>query len=131
MQPLAAILALLTGAAGWYYLFYSKAAQVLTGIEDEKLNRRRIRLRRAGGGVMVALGVGLYLGFYAADADVSPRLFVVVWAAVMILMAALVLLALIDVRLTLRLRDRQRQRLRLADPTPPQRGSSLDRDRPA
>lgn len=108
MEPLTAILALLTGVAGWFYLFYSRAGQHLTGIEDDRLNRRRIALRRVGGGIMLLLAVGLYVGFNAADPDAHPRAFVLIWVAVLALMAALVTLALIDVKLTLRLRARLR-----------------------
>lgn len=112
MYPLAAILSILTGIAGWFYLFYSKAAAQLSELEDERLNRRRIRLRRMGGGVMLLLAACIYLGFYAADDRDHPWLFVIVWSAVMILMALLVVLALIDVRLTFRLRDQQLKRKR-------------------
>lgn len=113
------LLALLTGVSGWYYLFYSKAAQNLAGVEEDATNRRRVRLRRVGGGVMLALAIALYLGFAAAESDrVQPRLFLAVWSAVMILLATLVLLALIDVWLTVRLRRRRLLR---------NRGSSLDR----
>lgn len=106
----AATLSLLTAAAGWYYLFYSQAAGKLADLEEERLNRRRRNLRRVGGGIMLLLGIGLYLGFAAASADANPRLFVAVWLAVMCLMAGLVVLAMIDLRLTIRLRKRQRLR---------------------
>ena len=122
MNPLATILSVLTGVAGWYYLFYSKAADQLADLEDQRLNRRRIRLRRIGGGVMLGLAVGLYVGFYAADERAHPWLFVIVWSAVMILIAMLVVLALLDVRLTYRLRT---HRLRA------KRGNLLDRDGPS
>src|SRR4051794_41753592 len=49
-SPLPAILALLTGVAGWFYLFFSRAAHRLAGVEDDRLNRRRVRLRPIGGG---------------------------------------------------------------------------------
>jgi cytochrome c oxidase assembly factor CtaG len=104
MLPFTAILSLLSGIAGWYYLFYSRAALRLAGIEQDKLNRRRVLLRRVGGGIMLLLAVGLYLGSYAADERLRPTLFVAVWSAVMILILLLVLLAVIDVRLTYRIR---------------------------
>jgi hypothetical protein len=122
MNPLAAILSILTGVAGWYYLFFSKAADQLADLEDQRLNRRRNRLRRVGGGVMLLLAVGLYVGFYAADDRTNPWLFVIVWSAVMILIVLLVVLALLDVRLTYRLRA---NRLRL------KKGNLLDRDGPS
>jgi UDP-N-acetylmuramyl pentapeptide phosphotransferase/UDP-N-acetylglucosamine-1-phosphate transferase len=123
MSVSSAILALLTGVAGWFYLFYSKAAADLSELEDQAINARRIRLRRVGGGVMVLLAAGLYVGFAATDEPVNPRLFVLVWSAVMILLGLLVLLALIDVRLTVRLRNQRRRR--------GHRGTALDRDGPS
>ena len=107
MRYLPAILSLLTGIAGWFYLFYSKAAHGLAGVEQDVRNRRRIRLRRAGGVVMLLLSLGFYLGFYAADPARHPRSFVGVWLAVFLLLGALVVLALVDVRLTLHLRHRR------------------------
>ena len=120
MSPLPAILALLTGVAGWFYLFYSRAALGLAGIEQERLNRRRIRLRRFGGLVMLLLAVGFYLGFYGFAPEQRPRTFVGVWLAVMVLLGMLVLLAMIDVRLTLRIRGSRRR----------QQGLSVDRSPP-
>lgn len=108
MDLLPAILALLTATAGWFYMFHSKAAEGLADVEERRLNLRRVRLRRVGGFVMICLGVMLYLGFHAADAEARPRVFLAVWLGVMLLLAVVVLLALIDVRLTLRLRHRQR-----------------------
>lgn len=103
MKPLADVFALLAAVAGWFYLFYSKAATNLTGVEAERLNRRRIRLRRMGGGVMFLLAVGFYAGFNAVNADEHPRAFVTVWMTVFVLLALLVILALVDVRLTWKL----------------------------
>ena len=78
MRHLAGIFALLTGAAGWFYLFYSRAAHRLAGIEDQRLNARRVALRRVGGVAMLLLGGFFFAGFYAfedphADADGVPR----------------------------------------------------------
>ncbi|HEX8912382.1 MAG TPA: hypothetical protein VF796_08470 [Humisphaera sp.] len=116
MSALPAILALLTAAAGWYYLFYSKAAARLSEFESAGPNAKRARLRRVGGGVMILIGVGIYLGFAAADERTSPRWFVAVWLGVVGLMAVLVVLALLDLRLTHRLR---REGLRRAGGAPP------------
>lgn len=110
MDYIGPILAFLTAAAGWYYLFYSRAAENLAGLEAERLNRKRARLRRIGGAVMLLLGVGLYLGFRAADSDNRPVAFVVIWLIDLALMAVLVVLALFDVRLTARLRKTLRAR---------------------
>ena len=124
MTSLGAILSLLTAAAGWYYLFYSRASERLAEFEADRINRRRAWLRRIGGGVMILLGIGLYLGFRAADADNRPVFFVAVWLVNMTLMATLVILALVDVRLTARLRRNPRTR-------PPADASSSPQDHDA
>jgi hypothetical protein len=130
---LPAILALLTGVAGWFYLFYSRAAHGLAGYERDRLNVRRIRLRRVGGVVMLLLAVGFYLGFYAADPDRHPRLFAWVWMGVLLLLVVIVVLAMIDVRLTLVLRNDLRARPDKGLNPPPQDAPDAHenaRDRP-
>lgn len=97
-------LSLLTAVTGWYYLFYSRAAGRLAGLESRRLNRRRRRLRRAGGVVMLLLAVGFFAGFNSVDAVRQPTGYLVVWAAVMLLLIVMVILALADVRLTAQLR---------------------------
>lgn len=105
MRHLAGIFALLTGAAGWFYLFYSRAAHRLHGIEDQRINARRIALRRVGGVAMLLLGGFFFAGFYAfEDPHQTPTAFLAVWLTVFALLAALVVLALIDLRLTRQLR---------------------------
>jgi len=111
MHLLPLILALLTAAAGWYYMFYSKAAHRLAGIEDPQLNRQRIRLRRIGGGTMFVLAVAFFAGFEAIDPERSPTLFVLTWLGVAVLMFIIVALALADLRLTMRMRQRDRNDL--------------------
>jgi hypothetical protein len=103
MPPSAAILALLVGAAGWFYLFYSPAAGRLDGIESERVNRRRSGLRRFNGFVLIFLAVGFYVGF-KLEPRMHPRLFIGIWIGVMILLVLTVFLAVIDLRLTARLR---------------------------
>src|SRR5829696_2188422 len=103
MRHLAGIFALLTGAAGWFYLFYSRGAHRLSGIEDQRLNGRRIGLRRLGGLAMLLLGGFFFAGFYAfEDPHRRPGLFLGVWLAVFVLLIVLVVLAMIDLRLTRR-----------------------------
>lgn len=108
MQHLSTVLALLIGIAGWYYLFYSRAAEKLAGVESHRLNRLRVWLRRAGGLVLVLLAPMFFAGFNTVDARDDPEAFVGVWACVMGLLGVNVLLALVDVGLTWKLR---RQRL--------------------
>ena len=105
------IFTLLVAVAGWFYLFYSRAAQKLEGLEENRLNRRRVGLRRAGGAVMLLLAIGFFAGLNSIEPRGNPRAFVLIWGGVMVLLAAMVGLALIDVRLTARLRQAHKHRL--------------------
>jgi hypothetical protein len=100
MQSLSTILALLIGIAGWYYLFYSRAAQRLEGVESQRLNRLRVGLRRVGGLVLLLLAPLFFAGFHSVDADTNPDTFVAIWVVVMLLLGVNVLLAMVDVVLT-------------------------------
>ena len=110
MFVLATTLALMIAVAGWYYLFYSRAADRLAGVEEDRLNRLRVRLRRAGGVVLLVLGPTFFAGFRTLDplADFDATAFLGLWLSVMGLMGVMVILALVDVRLTLKLRQQQR-----------------------
>ena len=108
MRYLAGIFALLTGASGWFYLFYSRAAQRLSGIEEQRLNDQRVALRRVGGVVMLLLAGFFFTGVYALDQPGwAPLTIMFVWLAVFVLLIAVVVLALIDLRLTRKLRSRR------------------------
>ena len=100
MNVVADMFSLLTGVAGWYYMFYSHAAQKLERIEAARLNALRIRLRRTNGFIMLLLA-GC---FYAACHRTEPHQFLVLFMAVLVLLAVIVSLALVDVRLTWKLR---------------------------
>lgn len=108
MPWLAAVFSLLIMIAGWHYLLYSRAAHKLGSVEDSRLNARRVRLRRAGGGVMMLLGIAFYGGTYTYNEHRDPRAFLAVWSAVLVLLGAIVLLALLDLRLTWKLRRQAR-----------------------
>ena len=111
MRYLAGIFALLTGASGWFYLFYSRAAQRLSGIEEQRLNDRRVALRRVGGVVMLLLAGLFFTGVYALDDPRwAPLPLVFVWLAVFALLIAVVVLAMIDLRLTRKLRSRAKDK---------------------
>ena len=113
MHALSAIFSLLVAIAGWHYLFYSTAATQLVGIEEQRLNRKRVRLRRLGGVCMLALGGCFFAGFWAFDLnDLHGRAdaFAIVWLAVGVLILTIVVLALIDLTLTARLRRQIRNR---------------------
>lgn len=105
---LPAIFALIVAAAGWFYIFYSRAASKLAGIEPHHANQLRIRLRRTCGLGMIALAIAFYAGCVAMERGS--------WAAaagwmlgVFGLMIAILILALVDVRLTRKLRNSQKK----------------------
>jgi Na+/H+ antiporter NhaD/arsenite permease-like protein len=111
VHVLSAIFALLVAIAGWHYLFYSRAAHRLGEFENERLNQRRILLRRMAGLCMLALGACFFIGFWGFDLDNlrgRADTFVLVWLAVALLILILVVLALIDLTWTARLRRRAR-----------------------
>jgi drug/metabolite transporter (DMT)-like permease len=107
MNLLTGLFSLLIAAAGWYYMFYSRAATNLSGIERQDTNRRRHRLRQVGGGIMLLLAVCMYAGFNTVDPQTNPSPFVIVWMTVFVLLLVTVILAMIDLRLTWKLRHRR------------------------
>lgn len=108
MSWLPAIFSILVGAAGWFYMFYSKAAENLAGVEAASINRLRIRLRRIGAAAMIVLAAVFYIGCVALEqrrpAEAAGYLL-----AVLVLMGAIVALGLVDLRLTQKLRRSQRK----------------------
>ena len=111
MPNFTGIFALLVAAAGWFYLFYSRAAERLAGVEETAINVKRVRLRRVGGFVLIALAMLLYVGGAVVDWDRPTIWFLVTWVAIMLLLAVVTGLALIDLRLTTQLRQhRNRER---------------------
>ena len=100
---LPAIFSLLVAAAGWFYMFYSRAAHNLAGLEKDALNLRRIRLRRVGGFIMFCLAIAFFIGFQPYVEE-SRGAFVAVWGLVLVLLLAVVVLGLVDLRLTWKLR---------------------------
>src|SRR5688572_12859343 len=99
MDTLLAIFALLIAAVGWYYLFYSRAAERLEGVEEDRANRLRGTLRRTNGIIMLLMAVGIAVATYRFDMERMPMEFGITWMAVMLLLMISVVLALIDVRL--------------------------------
>jgi Na+/H+ antiporter NhaD/arsenite permease-like protein len=100
---LPAMFSLLVATAGWFYMFYSRAAHNLHEFENDARNLRRIRLRRVGGFVMFLLAIAFFILFqpyvWKSSATVMGML-----ALVMLLLLAIVVLGLIDLRLTWLLR---------------------------
>ena len=99
------LFAILTFGAGWYYIFYSRAAQKLESVETRRFNVLRVRLRRVGGGFMMLLGALFFAGFQ----DLRPAAFVWVWIGVLATLCAIVILALIDLRLTWKLQQERKR----------------------
>jgi len=111
MRTMLSIFALLVAAVGWYYLFYSRAAERLEGIEENRANRLRGILRRTNAIIMLLMAVGIALGTIRMD-QLTPQQFILTWSGVMMLLFIAVVLALIDVRLTLKLRRALEERKR-------------------
>ncbi len=109
MNYLPAIFAFLVAGAGAFYLFGSRAAHHLAGLECPADNRRRIRLRRANGLVMILLGAFLFSGFYGVDSNHPSKAFLFIWLCVCLLLAVIVFLVLIDLRLTWKMRQVRQQ----------------------
>jgi hypothetical protein len=99
---------LFVAACGWYYMFYSRAANRLSGIEDTSINTMRVWLRRINGLLMFLLAICFFAGFFAVDLDHPTRATAIVWLAVCGLVLALLALGLVDLRLTWRLRHSRR-----------------------
>ena len=110
-QVLPAIVALLIAAVGWYYLFYSRAAQRLEGVEEQRSNRLRGLLRRVNAVIMLLMAVGIGWGTIRMQ-RMAIETTVLIWSGVLLLLFVSVVLALIDVRLTVKLRRTLRERNR-------------------
>ncbi len=100
------LFSLLVAAAGWYYLFYSRAALNLAGVEQVARNRLRTRLRRIGGSVMIGLGITFFVAFDALERR-RVALFVSLMLIVFILLMTILVLGIFDLRLTRRFRRDQ------------------------
>jgi hypothetical protein len=108
LRPFCAIFSLFIAAAGWYYMFYSRAANRLSSMEDAHINAMRVWLRKINGLLMFLLAISFFAGFFAVDLDHPTHMTAIVWLAVCGLVLALLALGLVDLRLTWRLRNSQR-----------------------
>ena len=104
LRAFCAIFSLFIAAAGWYYMFYSRAASRLSSIEHSSINTMRVWLRKINGLLMFMLAVCFFSGFFAVDLDHPTRMTAIVWLAVCGLVLALLALGFVDLRLTWRLR---------------------------
>ncbi len=103
MPSFPAILSLIVAIAGWFYLFFSKAAVRLNGLEPAAINSRRSRYRRLNGFALLLLATGFYAGFQC-DPHLRPGLFLCIWISVFVLLILVLLLAVADLRFTARIR---------------------------
>ena len=94
------------GVAGWFYLFYSKAASRLSPMESVRRNALRIGMRRVCGVAMVLLGIAFFAGFNSIDDRRNPLAYLAVWIAAMLLLLLIVALVAADIHLTGKLRRR-------------------------
>src|SRR5215510_4788506 len=108
LRAFCAMFSLFVAACGWYYMFYSRAASRLSGIEDANVNTVRVWLRKINGLLMFLLAISFFAGFFAVDLDHPTRMTALVWLAVCVLVLALMALGLVDLRLTWRLRMAER-----------------------
>ena len=90
MPALVDIFAIACGVAGWFYLFYSKAAAKLAVVESAAQNTTRVRLRRVCGSALLLLGIGLYAGFNAIDDQRNPGIYLAVWMGSMLLLLLII-----------------------------------------
>jgi hypothetical protein len=102
------IFALACAVAGWFYLFYSKAAGKLAIVESAAHNTTRVRLRRLCGAAMVLLGIGVYAGFNAVDDHRNPGIYLAVWMGSILLLLLIIVLVAADIHLTRALRRKVR-----------------------
>jgi hypothetical protein len=103
------ILALACGVAGWFYLFYSKAATKLAALESPRQNTLRIVLRRTCGAALVLLGAAFFAGFNI-DEHRAPGAYLGVWSTALVLLLVIVILVAADLRLTFKLRRSRGQK---------------------
>ena len=110
MPILPSIFSLICAAIGWYYLLHAQSAAQLGGLENERENRLRMRLRRAGGIGILVISLAFYLSFIAVNHHGNPYVVLAGLTIIVLTLPAILFLAWVDIRLTRRLRDRQRDR---------------------
>jgi hypothetical protein len=93
----------MVAAIGGYYLLVSPAARRLAGVEEDRINVRRVRLRRLNGLILIGLGLAMMLMFAGAERKL-PWPVAIGGLTVMLLLPIALGLALYDLRLTRRLR---------------------------
>lgn len=102
---LPAIFSIVVAAAGWFYILHAARASSLKGFETDRDNRLRIRLRRIGGVLMIALAVSFYSAYsLAGDPD---RRWIALFCVILtvLLLPTILFLAYVDLRLTRKMRE--------------------------
>ncbi len=105
MSFLPAIFALIVAAAGWFYIMHASRATSLQQFEAASDNRLRIRLRRIGGGLMIALAIAFYVGYLTAERKGDAWIMLACMAVVVLLLPVILFLAYVDLRLTRKMRE--------------------------
>ena len=100
------LLALACGIAGWFYLFYSKAAAKLAVFESPRQNNLRIMLRRTCGAALVLLGALFFAGFNINEHR-TPGVYLAIWSGALVLLLIIIALVAADLRLTYKLRNKK------------------------
>ena len=103
------ILALACGVAGWFYLFYSRAAANLSAVESSSRNRLRKWLRKVCGASLVILGAAFFAGFNSVDEHRTPTAFLAVWCGTFLLLLLILVLVAVDILFTLKMRREKTQ----------------------
>lgn len=96
--------ALACAVAGWFYLFSSRAAKKLAGLEPGRRNSLRVLLRRVCGAALFLLAVACFAGFNTVDDQRNPGAYLAVWSAAILLLLMIIVLVGIDIHLTWKLR---------------------------
>jgi uncharacterized membrane protein len=108
MYYLPEIFAFLVAAAGWFYMFYSRAASNLSAVESNGVNQLRVRLRRIGGFVMMLLAVAFYVGCIAVEREQAVAAGILL-LAVFLLMCTVLFLGFVDLKLTNKIRRQEHE----------------------
>ncbi len=87
-------------------------------VEDQRINRARIRLRRSGAGAMILLAVAFAVGYYGTNVHEPTATFEIAWLVVLLLLPVMVGIGLADLRLTRRLHRAQARNSRSMDKIP-------------
>jgi hypothetical protein len=94
--------------AGVYYITNTRAVDALAGVEPDKNNQLRRRLRQINGGAMVVLGLAFFWVYYETEVGKNKWRFLVSMLLLTSSLLSSVFLVMIDVWLTARLRHRNR-----------------------